>query len=965
MHAQLSSRLVCRQLDWDLSAADVLRLLRADPHPAALLGAWAGGSDIVTACPVRTGEELDATDVGDLPERAGGACFGGGWIGYLGFGAAGGMLPVPPAPGEPRRLPACWFGYYDHVLRRDRATGRWTFEALVAPGREDALESRFRELSHRAHAARETGARAYCCGTFRLIPSPEEHAAAVRQTVSYIRRGDLFQANICLRLEADFGGDPLDAFCAAATRLDPPYAAFLRLPGGAVASLSPELFLRRTGTSVLSRPIKGTALRPPDEAGARRQREALERSAKDQAENVMIVDLMRNDLSRVCAPGTVAVPALLRAQAHPGVWHLVSDVHGTLAPGYGDAELIRATFPPGSVTGAPKVRALEVISELEATPREVYTGAVGYRSPVAGLELNVAIRTFEFHGDRVWLGSGGGITAASDPHAEYRECLLKAAPLIRALGATLSEEPASPPPRPRPALGVFTSLRVTRGSCRDLDRHLARLDDSTWRLFGKHLPPGIRADLAARLADAPSGRLRVTARPFGGPIHVTTEVVPIGPPPTAVGLHPVTIAGGLGAHKWRDRRILDHAREQAGLGADQQLLILDASGDVLETDRANVFAVIDGVLRTAPTDGRLLPGTTRAAVLRLAAHHGIPAKEEPFSTRLLQRATEVFVSNSVHGIMPVRSLAGADVSWPTGPLSRRLRSALTRQPARACSADADGTSSIRPRRTLRPGDHPVVLLIDNYDSFTYNLAHLLLSHGCHIEVIRSDEASVREIVTFAPDGIVISPGPGIPADAGISIAVVRACGPTTPLLGVCLGHQVIAAAYGASIVAAPQPSHGQASAITHDGRGLLAGLPQEFPAARYHSLIIDEDTLPPDMLITARGPGGIPMGLRHAHHPAEGVQFHPESILTTNGGTIIRNFIQEARGHRSGNADEMRGRNSTHLRLHPLRLPLPERAAQAGCLSLGRAPGGGRRRRERQVSGLGQSIFRSLRRGLL
>ena len=236
----------------------------------------------------------------------------------------------------------------------------------------------------------------------------------------------------------------------------------------------------------------------------------------------------------------------------------------------------------------------------------------------------------------------------------------------------------------------------------------------------------------------------------------------------------------------------------------------------------------------------------------------------------------------------------------------------------------------------------MVLLIDNYDSFTYNLAHLLLSHGCHVEVIRNDEASVREIVTFAPDGIVISPGPGIPADAGISIPVVRACRPTTPLLGVCLGHQVIAAAYGASIVAAPQPSHGQASAITHDGRGLLAGLPQEFPAARYHSLIIDEDTLPPDMLITARGPGGIPMGLRHAHHPAEGVQFHPESILTTHGGTIIRNFIQAARGHPSTNADEMRGRNSTHLRLHPLRLPLPERAARARSLSLGRAPGGGR-----------------------
>ncbi len=284
----------------------------------------------------------------------------------------------------------------------------------------------------------------YSCGGFRLTPSAEEHRAAVRQAVRYIRRGDIFQANICLRLDAPFAGDPLDAFCRAVTRLDPPYAAFLRAPGGALASLSPELFLRRTGRSVQTQPIKGTRARPAGDQAARREREALERSAKDRAENVMIVDLMRNDLSRVCVPGSVRVPALLRAEAHPGVWHLVSDVRGTLRDGAGDGELITAAFPPGSVTGAPKVRALEIIHELEATPREAYTGAVGYRSPVAGLELNVAIRTFEFAGDRVWLGSGGGIVADSDDDAEYRECLLKAAPLIRALGATLREEPGAP-----------------------------------------------------------------------------------------------------------------------------------------------------------------------------------------------------------------------------------------------------------------------------------------------------------------------------------------------------------------------------------------------------------------------------------------------------------------------------------------------------------------------------------------
>ena len=186
---------------------------------------------------------------------------------------------------------------------------------------------------------------------------------------------------------------------------------------------------------------------------------------------------------------------------------------------------------------------------------------------------------------------------------------------------------------------------------------------------------------------------------------------------------------------------------------------------------------------------------------------------------------------------------------------------------------------------------PAIVLIDNYDSFTYNLAHLLLRTGCHVEVVRNDEVSARHR-GIRPDGIVISPGPGTPADAGISVAAVRACGATTPLLGICLGHQAIAAASGARIMAAPQPVHGQASPITHDGRGLLSGLPQRFPAARYHSLIVDENTLPPDLLITARGPGGIPMGLRHAQHPAEGLQFHPESILTTHGSGIIRNFIR-------------------------------------------------------------------------
>jgi anthranilate synthase/aminodeoxychorismate synthase-like glutamine amidotransferase len=196
-----------------------------------------------------------------------------------------------------------------------------------------------------------------------------------------------------------------------------------------------------------------------------------------------------------------------------------------------------------------------------------------------------------------------------------------------------------------------------------------------------------------------------------------------------------------------------------------------------------------------------------------------------------------------------------------------------------------------PRR--RPGQAgPVTVLIDNYDSFTYNLAHMLTACGCRVEVIRNDEVTAQQVAAFAPDGVVISPGPCAPADAGISVEVVRACSGQVPLLGVCLGHQAIAAAFGARIIAAPRPIHGQTSTVTHDGRGFLAGLPQPFQAARYHSLIVDQTTLPPCLTVTATVGGQIPMALRHRAQPTEGVQFHPESILTTCGETIIRNFAQ-------------------------------------------------------------------------
>jgi anthranilate synthase/aminodeoxychorismate synthase-like glutamine amidotransferase len=186
---------------------------------------------------------------------------------------------------------------------------------------------------------------------------------------------------------------------------------------------------------------------------------------------------------------------------------------------------------------------------------------------------------------------------------------------------------------------------------------------------------------------------------------------------------------------------------------------------------------------------------------------------------------------------------------------------------------------------------PRVLLVDNYDSFTFNIAQQMGQLGAEVEVVRNDTFTLADVEAGRPDGIVISPGPGTPADAGLSSDVVRAFAGRTPVLGVCLGHQCIAAVYGAAIVRAPELVHGKTSPIHHDGRGVFAGLPAPFEATRYHSLVADPATIPDVLEVSATTGDGIVMGLRHRELAVEGVQFHPESILTRDGMALLGNFL--------------------------------------------------------------------------
>ena len=185
----------------------------------------------------------------------------------------------------------------------------------------------------------------------------------------------------------------------------------------------------------------------------------------------------------------------------------------------------------------------------------------------------------------------------------------------------------------------------------------------------------------------------------------------------------------------------------------------------------------------------------------------------------------------------------------------------------------------------------MILVLDNYDSFTYNLVQFIGEFTTDVEVIRNDALSLKELRAKSPEKIVISPGPGRPENAGLSIAVVRELGPAVPILGVCLGHQAVAAAYGGRVVQAPEILHGKVSTIEHDGGCLFDGIPSPLSATRYHSLVVEEDSLPPELTVTARSETGLVMAIEHRSHPVLGVQFHPESILTEHGLQIIENYI--------------------------------------------------------------------------
>jgi para-aminobenzoate synthetase component 1 len=387
--------------------------------------------------------------------------FQGGAAGYVGYDWGASLERVPRTRYDDLAIPDVVLGVYDWVLAWDHTTRRcWVISTGMpeqGTAQADRAARRLAFVKERLTgrrldgwtASRGTASRLAVypssCPAAPSYPVPEipgvrsnftrdGYLQAVGRVIEYVYAGDIFQANLSQRLQAPLAGGALELYRRLRQHNPAPFAAYLEFGDLAIASSSPERFLRvDPARRVETRPIKGTRPRgvgPEHDAALAL---ALAESAKDQAENVMIVDLLRNDLSRVCRPGTVRVPELFALEQYQTVHHLVSTVVGELAPEHDAVDLLRAAFPGGSITGAPKVRAMQIIAELEPTQRAVYCGAIGYVSVTGALDTSIVIRTYLVRGRDVYFQVGGGIVADSDPEQEYRETLDKAGGLIAAL----------------------------------------------------------------------------------------------------------------------------------------------------------------------------------------------------------------------------------------------------------------------------------------------------------------------------------------------------------------------------------------------------------------------------------------------------------------------------------------------------------------------------------------------------
>jgi para-aminobenzoate synthetase/4-amino-4-deoxychorismate lyase len=555
----------------------------------------------------------------------------GRWaFGYVAYEAAAGLDPqLAVHSSTPMGMPLAWFGICD--------------QPIPVPPLEPA---------------RPTDVRAPGTAQWRPTWTAAQHADGVARIRERIAAGDTFQCNLTVRMAGRVAGDPFGLYRDLALGQRGAYNAYLDLGRFVVASASPELFFERRGDDVLLRPMKGTARRGRHRDEDRHLADALRASPKERAENVMIVDLMRNDVARVAEIGSVDVPALFTVERYETVLQLTSDVTARLRPGTGLVELFRALFPCGSVTGAPKSSSMEIIRSVEPEPRGVYCGVIGLVGPPDApvrARFNVAIRTAVVDtatGEAVY-GTGGGITWSSEAAAEHDEVLTKAAVLRT---------------RPREFELMETMRYDPLRGLRNRDRHLQRLAASAEHLGFRLDLPTARCVLAARLAGQPAARVRVRLR-RDGMLGVDVEPLPApsaGPVLLAVDDDPVDPGETWLYHKTSMREPYDRRRERRPDVDD--VIMLNTRGELTEVTRATLALKLDGQWWTPPLESGCLPGVERARLLEAG--------------RLQERVLRLADLDQANGIAVLSSLRGSRAA-DLGAVRRGVAPARARRgPAR-------------------------------------------------------------------------------------------------------------------------------------------------------------------------------------------------------------------------------------------------------------------------------------------
>jgi para-aminobenzoate synthetase component 1 len=641
-----------------------------------------------------------------------------GLLGYLAYDLKDRLEVLPRTSVDEARLPDMLF-FAPSVMvvhdKLDQSTRLLIPRRMVATGATpgaiepvDTVRRRFYELAG-ALAPRDNS---FCLSTQGLTSNfnQAEYEAAVRRIIAYIAAGDVYQVNLSQRFETDLRGDPFALFRHLYERNPAAFFAYIQAGDHQIISTSPERFLLRRGSQVQTRPIKGTRPRgrtPEQDASLRGE---LLESAKDDAELSMIVDLLRNDIGKVCRAGSVRVQEHKRLEAYQNVYHLVSVVTGELDASRDAVDLIRATFPGGSITGCPKVRAMEIIDELETCRRHVYCGSIGYISFHDTLDLSIAIRTATAVGGRLRFSVGGGVVYDSDPVAEYEETLHKGRTLSSACqrnGSFASQEPVAwfngrLLPASRAAVpisdwglqygyGFFETIRADDGRIELLADHMARFE-CTWRALMPNEPPDLSWELIFTQVLGANGLLRgaaalkllatrgsrqrppwdhcllVTARPYTHRLAGKAEKG------LRLATYPHPRQSPLAVHKTLNYLYYQQAGQWARRQGRDEALILNPDGTVSETHTANLLLIrAKNVIR--PVSAAALPGVMAAAVCRCLRQWGYAIQEQAVKPEALLAADQVLATNALMGALPVNGLDAAGRT-AGGDLWKRLNDTI-------------------------------------------------------------------------------------------------------------------------------------------------------------------------------------------------------------------------------------------------------------------------------------------------